>query len=119
MATEAKQPKAELRGGETIVRDGAANLQRGALENVGGHLFLTDQRLLFEAHKLNIQKEPLYLELSAIRAVDTGWTKLAGILPLFPNALILTIDGRDEPVRLTVYGKAKWLQAITAAAKAA
>ena len=103
-------PKTELCAGESVVRQGAANLQRG-LESVGGRLFLTNQRLLFEAHKVNVQSEPLHLDIDAIRDVVGGWTKFLGVLPLVPNALVVTV-GDGDPVRFTVYGKAKWIEAI-------
>lgn len=44
----------ELRYDENLIRDGAANLQRG-IETVGGWLYLTTRRLVFEAHALNVQ----------------------------------------------------------------
>lgn len=44
--------KTELRQGEQIVKEGAANLQKN-IETVGGKLCLTNQRLVFEAHKIN------------------------------------------------------------------
>ena len=45
--------KFELRQGEQIIKEGKANLQR-EWETVGGKLYLTNQRLIFEAHKLNV-----------------------------------------------------------------
>ena len=43
----------QLPQGEVIIKEGAANLQKG-IETVGGKLRLTNQRLLFKAHKLNV-----------------------------------------------------------------
>ena len=39
--------KTELNPNEALIKKGGANLQKGA-ESVGGYLYLTDQRLIFE-----------------------------------------------------------------------
>jgi len=44
----------ELKQNEQIIKQKAANLQKG-IETVGGVLYLTNQRLVFEAHKINVQ----------------------------------------------------------------
>lgn len=44
----------ELRSDESVIKEGAANLQKN-IETVGGKLFLTEQRLIFEARKFNVQ----------------------------------------------------------------
>ncbi len=53
---------------EEIVEKLAANLMRGA-EGVGGRMIITTQRILFEAHMVNIQGKPLEIPLAAIQAV--------------------------------------------------
>ena len=53
-----------LRQAEKVVKEGAANLQKN-LETVGGKLYLTNQRLVFEAHKLNVQGGATEVELSS------------------------------------------------------
>lgn len=59
--------RAELRPGETVIKEGVANLQK-RVETVGGKLWLTSQRLVFEAHKLNIQGGTTEIELSDIQS---------------------------------------------------
>lgn len=49
--------KFALRDGERIIKEGAANLQKN-IETVGDKLYLTNQRLVFEAHTLNVQGGP-------------------------------------------------------------
>lgn len=96
--------------GEIVLREGAANLQRGA-EAVGGRLWLTDRRLIFEAHAFNLQAGALALERAAIQAVVPGWSLLFGLLPLWPNALLLTtVDGHTH--RFTVFGNRAWAAAL-------
>jgi len=99
--------------GEQALKDGPANLQRGA-ETVGGRLYLTSQRLVFEPHALNVQRQAGALPLAQIQSVELGWTKFLGLLPLAPNALIVGTTA-GEPWRLTLWGRAEWLTAIEAA----
>ena len=66
--------KTELQQGEKIVKDGSANLQKN-IETVGGKLFLTNQRLVFEADKTNVQRGTTEVELSSIQSLRTRWTR--------------------------------------------
>ena len=50
-----KNIKPELTENENIEIEGPANLFRG-LEGVGGKLFITNKKLIFNSHKINIQK---------------------------------------------------------------
>ena len=72
--------------GERRLREGAANLQRGA-ESVGGALLLTDRRLVFEPHGLNLHTRPEEIPLDGARGVRACWTRLLGVLPVAPNAI--------------------------------
>ena len=59
--------KTEIRIGEKVIKEGFANLQRN-IETVGGKLFLTNQRLIFEAHKVNIQRGTTEIELQDVQS---------------------------------------------------
>ena len=50
-----KNIKPELTENENIEIEGPANLFRG-LEGVGGKLFITNKKLIFNSHEMNIQK---------------------------------------------------------------
>ena len=50
-----KNIKPELTENENIEIEGPANLFRG-FEGVGGKLFITNKKLIFNSHKINIQK---------------------------------------------------------------
>lgn len=50
-----KNIKPELTQDEIIAIEGPANLFRG-IEGVGGKLFLTNKKVIFKSHKINIQK---------------------------------------------------------------
>lgn len=55
---------------EDVLGKFGATLRRG-FEGVGGRIILTNQRLLFEAHGINIQREPLSIPLDDILGVTT------------------------------------------------
>ncbi|MBN1954179.1 MAG: hypothetical protein JW900_03920 [Anaerolineae bacterium] len=102
--------KTELRQGEQIVKEGAANLQKN-IETVGGKLYLTSQRLVFEAHKINIQGGRTEVELSNIQSLRPCWTRFLGLIPLFPNSLaVFTKQGKEY--RFVLSGRHAWAAAI-------
>lgn len=87
--------------GETLLRKGVANLQRG-LEAVGGRLLLTDRRLLFRSHGFNVQDGDTEIPLARMR----------GALPLVPDSLAVATDERDY--RFVLFGRRPWLAATQA-----
>jgi hypothetical protein len=96
--------------GESLVKESRANLQRG-IETVGGRLFLTTERLLFEAHKLNVQTGATAIDLRTITAVTKGWTKFLNVLPLAPNTIVVTTSDGAE-YRIVCSKRADWIAAI-------
>ena len=107
--------KTELRQGEQVVRKGGANLQKN-IETVGGKLWLTNQRLVFEAHKINVQGGTTEIELSSVQSSRPCWTRLLGIIPLFPNSLaVFTKQGKEY--RFVLFGRHAWAAAIEAQRK--
>jgi hypothetical protein len=108
--------KTELKQNEQIIKQGAANLQKG-LETVGGKLYLTNQRLVFEAHKINIQGGNTEINLSDIQSSEKCWTKCLGLIPLMPNSLaVYTKDSKEY--RFVLFGRGTWAAAIDATRKA-
>lgn len=69
--------KTEVGSNEQFIKQGSANLQKG-LETVGGKLYLTNQRLIFEAHKINIQGGNAEIKFSDIQSLEKCWTKFFG-----------------------------------------
>lgn len=100
-----------LKSDEKLIRDSAANLQRG-LETVGGWLYLTDQRLLFESHGFNIQNGPTEISLSQVKATRPVWTKFLGLLPISPNSLAVFVG--DKEYSFVVSNRRQWASAIGA-----
>lgn len=101
--------KIELRRDERIIKQGKANFQRG-LETVGGRLYLTTIRIVFEPHLFNIQSAPEEIDLASVVSVEKGWTKFLGFVPLFPNAIIITTS--DRRYVLTVFDRDGWITSI-------
>ena len=100
----------ELRENEQPVRKGRANLQRG-IEVVGGRLYLTNQRLIFAAHRFNIQTGKTIIELAHVTRTQKGWTRFLGFIPLFPNTLaVFTEDGHEY--RFVLTDREAWAMAI-------
>ena len=102
--------KTELKPNEQIIRQGLANLQKG-VETVGGKLYLTNQRLVFEAHKFNVQGGTTEIELSDIQSTEKCWTKFLGLIPLMPNSLAVhTKTGKEY--RFVVFFRGSWAASI-------
>ena len=79
----------ELASDEEIEMEGPANLFRG-MEGVGGKLFLTNQKVIFKAHALNIQTGQTDISFDSI--TDIQFRKTGHLLD---NGLsILTTDQR-------------------------
>lgn len=83
---------------EQLLGKFAANLFRG-MEGVGGRILVTDRRVLFEAHALNFQREPLSLDIADIAEVRL--TRTAGLIP---NGLTIRTRAGDEHV-FVVYAR--------------
>lgn len=104
--------KIDLATDERLLREGAANLQRG-LETVGGQLFLTDSRLVFASHRFNVQTGAAAIALSDVRSVRPCWTRLLGFLPVAPNSLAVTATSGDH--RFVLSERSVWAEAIQSA----
>lgn len=105
--------KTPLAPGETLIREGGANLQRG-VETVGGHLALTDRRLVFEPHAFNVQSAVESVPLARVTSTELCWTKFLGLLPIAPNSLLVRLDDGGER-RFVLWGRASWQEAIEGA----
>jgi hypothetical protein len=100
-----------LNEGETIIKEGKANRARFALISQGGKLILTNQRLVFVGHGMNIGEGTV-----AIKLADILRYKKAVALPLIPipNAFKIT-DQNGKTHKFIVSGRGKWIRAISQA----
>lgn len=108
--------KTELKQNERIIKYGASNLQKG-LETVGGKLLLTNQRLVFEANKINFQGGSTEIKLSDIQFSEKCWTKFLDFIPLIPNSLAVYTSAGEE-YRFVLFGRDAWAAAIDASKNA-
>ena len=76
--------------GEHIVFETGANHFKG-IEGVGGKLYLTNKRLVFQSHSVNIQRHGLSINLQNIR--ETKRYKTIGILN---NGIAVTTENHTE-----------------------
>jgi len=95
---------------KNMIYEGAANLQKN-IETVGGKLKLYSDKLVFEPHAINVQREPVSILLSSVLEIHLGWTKLFGFIPILPNSMIvLTTDNKSY--RFTVFRRKEWADKI-------
>jgi hypothetical protein len=90
--------------GEQLLKQGAANHFLG-WEGVGGWLYLTDKRLLFRSHRINVQNHALSMPLAEmvdVQTCSTAW--------VVPNGLRVVTARGDE--RFVVGGRRSWVDAI-------
>lgn len=99
--------------GELLVKQGGANLQRGA-EAVGGKLFLTDRRLVFRSHGMNIQNAGVDIPLTDVTGLAKAWTKMFGAIPLVPNSIVMHTAAGIDFSFVVMGGRGTWISAIEA-----
>lgn len=90
---------------ELILAEKPANLFRG-LEGVGGKLKVTNYRLIFTPHALNIQSEPEEILISNIASVRPH-----NLMGFIPNQMILTLVSGEER-RFVVWGRQRLIELI-------
>ena len=102
--------RSHLNSDEIVTKHGRANSQWGS-ENVGGHLYLTNKRLIFESHLFNVRTGTLTTDLSGVLNITKCWRKFLGRVPIFPNSIDVEMkDGAH--VQFVVYNRNKWITAI-------
>lgn len=94
--------KIDLDLGEKLIFESSANHFKG-LEAVGGKLFLTDKRLVFKSHNLNIQNHQLIIKLNDIASI--GRFKPLGLT----NNGLFIIDKKEVTEKFVVEKLAEWL----------
>jgi hypothetical protein len=95
----------ELSQNETIDYEGPANLFRG-MESVGGKLFLTNKKVIFKSHKLNIQTGQTDIIYASIAEIAPR--KTVGIVD---NGIrIKTNDGKEFD--FVVNDREKWMEKL-------
>jgi len=94
-------------GTEEILADVAANLFRG-IEGVGGRLKITNRRLVFQPHAINLQRSPVDISLGDIAAAGKRNT-----LGLIPNGFFVRTKAGVE-YKFVVWGRSRLIGIIQA-----
>ena len=90
---------------EALIKEGGANHFKN-MEGVGGWIYLTDKRILFKSHSVNIQRHELSIPLHKISEAKACMTFI-----VIPNGLkIQTTDGNEE--KFVVEGRRDWVKNI-------
>lgn len=107
----------KLQEGEKIIKKGGANLST-ILQGKGGHLYLTNQRLVFIGHGMNIGKDKFEIDLSDVQYVEKAPTVSLWLLFIpIPNAIkVGTNNGRIT--KFTVTNRKDWIEKINNTIKA-
>ena len=100
----------DLKENEIVEAEGPANLFR-KMEGVGGKLFITNQRLVFNSHKLNIQRGATSILYSEIESVQPR--KTSGLID---NGISIQLKSGDEH-KFVVNDRETWLKEIQARLK--
>ena len=95
----------KLQKNEELLADRVANLFRG-MGAVGGRIKITNQRLIFEPHALNIQKQILEVPLNQIKEVSPRNTLL-----LIPNGILVKLVSGQE-YKLVVWKRKELMELI-------
>ena len=101
--------KTVLEPEEVLIKTSAANMMRG-WEGVGGRLFLTNRRLIFESHAINFQTGTSEIPLADVAGMEKGWARFLG-LPLAPTSIAVKTLKGDES-RFVVFGRQAWIDAV-------
>lgn len=99
----------EMGTNELPIRSGMANIYYSATKSDGGRLLLTNQRLIFCAHALNINPN-LYWEIS-LKNLD----RAENGLNLLISQRIKIFDRKGNETTFVVYGGKTWITEIECA----
>lgn len=95
-----------LNEGEEPIRSGVANLYYGPTSTDGGKLYLTNQRLVFIAHKVNLNPNVQWeIGLQEIQTITVKRNLIVS-----QHILVETVNGEEKI--FVVYNGKKWINEI-------
>lgn len=103
--TVAQQTAIDLPEGEIVEYEGGANHFLNA-EARGGRLYLTNWRLIFQPHRINLQGASVSIPRSDVAGISKFLT-----LGLIPNGMQVARRG-GTPERFVVMNRAEWMRRI-------
>lgn len=96
-----------LQEGEELIKKGKANYASNLINKQGGELYLTNQRLIFKAHGLNVGDKMTIINIDDIMTFEKATNMI-----VIPNGLrIITQDGHKY--KFVVYGRKKWVNELS------
>jgi len=93
-----------------MIKKGHAS-HRKKFEAVGGWLSLFEDKIVFEPHSFNIQKEKIVINLKDVENITKRWNKLFGLIPVVPNIIEISLMN-GEKQKFMVYNRGDWIQKI-------
>lgn len=99
--------------GETIIKEAKANRYANILLSQGGKLYLTNKRIVFVGHGLNIGEGTIAVNLDDILTVRLASSSMLALLFIpIPNAIsIRTSNGTTHKFMVTK--RNEWVDAIS------
>jgi hypothetical protein len=82
--------KFQLTQNEKIIIKSPAELHNG-INTITGIFYLTNERIIFEAHNINITNGLVAFPLTDILSLDKSWTKFLGIIPISYDSLSIRL----------------------------
>ncbi|MEI7832215.1 MAG: hypothetical protein WCJ56_03320 [bacterium] len=101
-----------LLDGETVIKQGKANRSNFLIAQ-GGELTLTNKRLIFVGHGINIGEGTISIDLTQLMTFGKAFTFVIFFPIPVPNAIkVITTDGKVY--KFTVWGRKDWVAQIQA-----
>lgn len=99
------QTERPLFSDEILIKEGPANHFLNG-EGIGGWIYLTDKKLLFKSHSVNIQNHELSIPLSQVVEMEKGRT-----FGIIPNQLRINL-GNEKVEKFVVENVNDWIKNI-------
>lgn len=90
---------------EQLLHDAMANLFRG-FESVGGRIRVTNRRVLFDPHVINVRYEAVAIPIASVAEV-----RPRNSLFIVPNGMLVRTDDGHEH-KFVVWGRGKLIELI-------
>lgn len=107
------QPRIDLDPGEHLLRSSPARYIEGVNSGTG-RLYLTDGRLQWSASAHGRLAVEVEIPLETIAHVHAGWSHFMEIVPVLPDAIIVT-DVDANLFHFTVFARRRWVSEIRTA----
>lgn len=101
----------KLQENEKLIKEGKANRTR-FIGSQGGHLYITNKRIVFIGHGKNFGEGTISINLSDVMYCRKAWTATIFNLVLPVSNAFKVVKENGESHCFTVYGRKKWIYEI-------